>query len=260
MATKVTIDRYMEQLLGRADISTSDEMIIAGMEDVVNKLELFRPDELVEMATESTAIATVPVTIHNVSPALVVTCDDIPAVRVAGLDHISNRYSLKYDNGKTTYYYLIGNKLYIYPFDTNSNIYKMQGLSYGVSNGVLTWQDKLVYPLALYCSAELLFGEFSTELQAIIAMLSQTLEMDLTAEYAKVQTRLNADDTELANSQLAKVKTYIDEYMAKVGNQSIAGQNAQTRVANANMLASLHATMWGRYLAYFGMGRTGDSK
>ena len=248
--TTLTLTSYVSTLLGSTVTTISDSILLSGMEDIVNKFEIQFPERLAELNTE-TSIYSVPVTIHNVSPLLRVLCNGKEAFRRNGTEHVSDKYSLKCDNGKTTYYYVIGNKLYIYPFFPTSNEYVMHGLAYGVDSGVLTWPDRLGYPLALFCAADLLFGEFSTELLSIITTISDALvNSDLADEYTLVATRLLADDVELAEAQLAKIRTCIEEFSA------IAGASAsvlQASIQNASLLLGRYATIRNRYLEYFGM-------
>lgn len=257
MATVSTMSltTYIDSLLGRVNTTLSRDSILAGMEDVVNKLEMFKPDKLLELHTEL-PITTNPTTLHTVSPTTRITCNGENVVRTDGRMHVANPYSLKNDNAKTTHFYTVGTKIYIVPFDANINAYELQGLVYGVNGSTLVWPSKYIYPLALFCTTEILYKELTTELAAIIQLLG-SLELTsstLTNEFAAVQTRLSADDVELAGAQLGKLRAYLEQLQVETGMQSVSSQNASSRINNAGMLLASYQAFKARYFEYFGVG------
>ena len=256
MATKVVITSYIDSLLQESGTQVPDSTIIAGMEDVVRKIELSKPELLRSMEVE-TAIASSPVTLHYIPPTLDVYCDGLKAVERRNLEHISSRYSLLNDYGDTCYYYVVGKLLYIYPWDATKS-YTYRGVAYSVSNGTLTWCDRFVYPLALYCAYLTLYGRMSVEMAAIVASSQSGLSLDLSGllslDYTKPTSRLTADDVELANAELDKIRTRIAEYQAMTGADSVAASKLQNRVGTVAAIIANMNSIYTRYIEWFGMG------
>ena len=250
MATKVVITSYVDSLLGESGTQVSDSTIIAGMEDFVNKLQQSNPDALKDLEV-STTIATVPVTIHFIPKELDVYCGIERLTHQRDTQFIANRYSLLNDFGNTSYYYVIGNKLYIHPFDATKT-YTYRGIAYSVSNGVVTWCDKYVYPLALYCAYVTLFAQLSNEVSAIATASGLTL--GLTVDYNKTLERLTADDVELTGAELEYAKTQIQAYSTRVGADGVVSDKLKSRVENAKMMFTRMTSIWQTYMQYFGIG------
>lgn len=259
----INLRTYVDKLLGRTNTVVDNDVILAGMADIVNKFELYNPAKLEEMETQTT-IASSPVTVHNISPSIRVNCGNEECVRVNIPQHIKNSYSLKNDSGKTTYYYTIGNKIYIYPWNS-ANTYTMLGLSYGITGSAITWPNKLIYPLALFCGSDIIFRELIVDLgslRSLLTTLSTTMSLgttfstaDLLAEFDAVQARLDADDVELANSHLGKIRAMLDEFAARLGPHSIFAQNAATLLGSVSVSMNLFLTIKSRYNEYFGAVR-----
>lgn len=250
MATKITITSYVNSLLGRpVSLSLPDQMIMAGMEDIVNKFTMVNPAMLSKMSA-STNIASASTTIHNPDGELKVFRGRRPCIRISGLEELPSDYSLKRPDRLTTYFYVTGNTLNITPFYTGTP-YRYEGLAYNVSNGSLTWPDMLTYPLALYCAIDVLFKDFSTEIDNIITAASTTLSMSLS--YTNALTRLSRDDVELAKAELEKLSTEINEYAVKSNQQAVVAQNIKSRVDHAMSLLLRMNTLKQRYNEYFGM-------
>lgn len=264
----INLRTYIDKLLGRTNTVVDNDVILAGMADIVNKFELYAPAKLEEMEVETT-ITSSPVVVHNVSPALKVYCDNDLAVRVSGPQHVKNSYSLKNDSGKTTFYYTIGNNIYIYPFNATKT-YTMHGLSYGITGNALTWPNKLVYPLALFCGSDIIYRELTvdlTSLKSLLTTLSTSMNLgttfttaQLTSEFDAVQERLIADDVELANSHLDKIRLMLDEYTTKVGPYSVFSQNAATLLGSISVEMNLFLTVKSRYNEYFGAVRQAEKQ
>ena len=257
----MSLTTYIDNLLGRTSTTLGRDSILAGMEDIVNKLEMFKPDKLLELHTELPIIAS-PTTLHAISPTTKITCNGEDMVRTDGRTHIGNPYSLKNDSAKTPHFYTVGTKIYIVPFDATTNSYELQGLVYGVDGSTLVWPNKYVYPLALFCTTEILYKELSAELAAIILLLG-SLEVTgstLTSEFKAVQDRLTADDVELASAQLGKLRAYLEQLQIETGIQSVSSQNASFRINNAGMLLATYQTFKARYLEYFGIGSAPKSE
>jgi len=226
------------------------------MEDVVRKLELSNPNLMRSMEVE-TVIASSPVTLHYIPPTLEVYCDGLKAVERKNTEHISSRYSLLNDYGDTCYYYIVGNLLHIYPLDETKS-YTYRGIAYAVSNGTLTWCDRFVYPLAMYCAYLTLYGRLNTELAAITESTQCGLGLDLShllsLDYNKPTARLTADDVELAAAELDKIRTRITEYQAMTGSDSVAASKLQSRVGTVAAIIANMNTIYTKYLEWFGMG------
>lgn len=253
LTSTIVLATYVDRLLGKTGTTLDQNTILAGMSDIVNRFEVGSPERLVDMHV-ATAITSVPVTLHNVSPTIKVMKNGEQIVRRADYSHLGNSYSLKNDSGKTTYFYTVGNLLYITPFSAPNNSYVMEGLYYGVDGSTLTWPTKYMYPLALFCAADELFKDLSAELRLIItALASLSTPASLATEFAAVQTRLTADDVELANAQLQKLRAYIEEMSATDNHYAVSAQNATSRINNASMILAAYSVLKSRYLEYFGI-------
>ena len=262
MATKVVITSYIDSLLQESGTQVPDSTIIAGMEDVVRKLELSNPTLLKDLNTETT-IASTPVTLHYIPPTIDVYCNGDRAIECENTQHISNRYSLLNDYGNTTYFYKVGNLLHISPFDETKN-YTYRGIVYSVSGGRLTWNDRFVYPLAMYCAISVLLGQFSAALSKLITDSSGMTtptgnitgldETDLTRLYNRVIGRLNLDDVELSSAELDLVKTQIQAYSAQIQKDSVLSYKMQSRVQAVQQLLAKISAIRTQYMEWFGIG------
>jgi len=251
MATKVVITSYVDSLLGESGTQISDSTIIAGMEDFVHKLQQSNPDALKDLEV-STTIATVPVTIHFIPEQLDVYCGIERLTRQKDTQFIANRYSLLNDLGNTGYYYVVGNKLYIHPFDATKT-YTYRGIAYSVSNGVVTWCDKYVYPLALYCAYVTLYAQLNVEVSSIVTASGTSTGLG-TVDYNNVLPRLDADDVELTGAELDYAKTQIQQLGVWVGADGVVSDKMKSRVENAKMMHARMVTLWTQYMQYFGIG------
>lgn len=259
MATKVVINNYIDSLLGESGTEVSDSTIIAGMEDVIRKLEQYNYESLKDLET-ITEITSSPVSMHYIPPTLDVYCNDERCVKRENKQHVSNRYSLLNDYGNTTYYYVTGNNLYLYPFD-ESKTYNYRGIVWAVSGGRLTWADRYNYPLAMYCAMSELFKRLSAELEALLSDSSTFSTsssptnvgtgVNLSNLYSRVLARLNAHDVELSSAELNVIQTEIQAYSAQMGRDSIWTQRLQGRVGAAQMLAQRYQAIKQSYLEYF---------
>lgn len=249
MATKVSLTGYVDTMLGRTGTSLSDHMIFAGMEDVVHKMTLFMPQNLNDMTTETTVTST-PTTIHNVTPNTVLYCDGVPSVRINSGESVHYRRSLFHDYGITTSYYFIGDKLHIKPFDSSRN-YTLRGITYSVSNGVLTWPDKYIYPLAIFCAYSTLFKEVGLEIEAIVTLMGR--DISATFDYAGAIRRLSNDDVELAKVELEKIMTQINQYATTVGHDQAITAKATERVKNVENMLIRYNSLKLSYAEYFGL-------
>lgn len=256
--TKLALNDYVDSLIGVSAIPISNNQMLAGMEDIVNKLQILMPERLGDLVVES-EITSTPQTVPTASTYIKITADDQVAVRVDGVEHVGNPYSLKYDGGSTTYYYIVGDKVHIYPFETTPPPkYKMQSLSYGVNGGTVVWPSAMLYPLALFCAADRQLVSFNKELAAVTSEISNLPTLPtLTGEYLNVDTRLSSDDAEMAAARINKIRTYIE------ANASLLGSKAttfQVLVQNASMLFSSYMTLRGRYAEWFGLTQVQKGK
>lgn len=256
MATeKVNINLFIDGLLGTSGTSVSDALIIAGMEDVVRKIENSNPRLLKELETD-VAVSSSPLTLHYVPPTFEVYCDDRKAFNAPSKDFISNRYSLLNDFGETTYFYVIGNKVYIYPYDSGKS-YRYRGVVYSVNSGVLTWSDRLVYPLGLYCAYTTLFETLIDELTTVSSEAAETFAVNpstlLGLSYTNTETRLSDDDVELASAEMGKLQTKIAEYSAAVGADASLAQKLASRVKALESRMITVQTIRAQYLEWFGI-------
>lgn len=259
MPTKVILENYIDDILGESGTSVPDSTIISGMEDVVRKLEMTDISLLQDMEN-ITVIETSPVSVHYLQPTLDVYCNKERVIKRDNEQHISNKYSLLNDYGQTTYYYVVGNKLFIYPF-VDTNTYTYRGIAYSVSGGRLTWCDRFNYPLALYCAILILFTRFSKEIEALILASSGLLvspaglpgmdETTLNSLYNRVIDRLNRHDTELSAAELELIKTQISAYSAQLGKDNVLSYKLQSRVQGAQQMLSRVATIRQLYTEYF---------
>lgn len=247
MATKVVINDYIDSLIGVSGTDVPDATIIAGMEDFVHRLEQVNPDGLLELESE-TDISVIPTELHFVSPTLAVYEGHNKLAVRENLEHIANRYSMLNDMGETANYYLIGNKLYIYPFDITKR-YSMRNVSYSVLAGVLTWCDKYVYPLALYCAWAEIIKTVQLDITNITALADTSLTLDMTA----FDARMLADDVELANSELGALQ-------ATIQAAGVDAEVISSRVEGTKNLLIQAGTMRTAYLEYFGTVNQGAEK
>lgn len=260
MATKVVIENYIDSLLGTSGTEVPDATIMAGMEDVVRKLEMADKTLLMDLNT-ITEITATPVTMHYIPPTIDVYCGDERCIRRENIQHINSRYSLLNDRHATTYFYTVGNKLYLHPFVTGEN-YSYRGIVYAVSGGRLTWNDRFNYPLALYCVTSLLFTQFSEELGKMITASSGLLtggsnnitgidETTLDDLYKRVINRLDVDDVELSAAELELIKTQISAYTAQLGRDNVLSYKLQSRVQGIQQMLARIQTIRQQYIEYF---------
>lgn len=250
MATKVSITQFVDSLLGESGTQVPDAVIMAGMEDVIAKLEKINPDALRDMNVETT-ITTNPVTLHYASPSMSVFRNGEKAIRVEDAERITNSLSLANDLGNTAYYYVIGNNLYIHPFLPLRNTYTMHGIAYAVSNGNVTWADRYTYPLAMYCAHTMLFRRLNEEISAIAEEMSGLTGLSL--DFASVTTRLTKDDVELAMAELEKLRTQIQQYSAVNETAQISVGRLGVRTEGLKTMLARYQIAKANYLEYFGI-------
>lgn len=255
MATKVSITSYIEGLLGETSITVPDQTIMAGMEDILRKLETYLQQALADFWVE-TAVVSNPVTLQNPLGAIELYCGNDRAIRRSSKQHAANKMSLMYDRGDTAYYYIVGSKLYIEPYVPARNTYTVRGIAYAVSNGSITWPDKYIYPLALFAACDYLYSRYSRELESIASDV--TTFPSLTLAFTNAETRLSNDDVELASAELAKLRTQIDAYAAGTQIEGARVQRIQMRVELAQQLLSRYMAMKARYQEYFGFTQEGE--
>lgn len=239
MATVVVINDYIDSLLGVSGTSVPDATIMAGMEDFVHRLEQYNPIALLDLETEI-EISEIPTELHYISPLLAVYENDNKLAKRENKEHIANRYSLLNDMGETANYYLIGNKLYIYPFNT-SRSYTMRNITYSVTSGVLTWCDKYNYPLAMYCA----WAQLVKSLYADIVEIAGLVDAAITLDTSSFDARMLDDDVELATTELGLIQAHIQASGAD--NDAI-----KSRVESTKNLLMEVASMRQQYLEYFG--------
>jgi len=253
MATKVSIEEYVTDVIG-STVTLTDNAIMAGMEDVIRKIETLQPQLLELFRAESAAIANIPLTLHDPSLGVVVFRDEDIAIRRPNKAHITNKLSLLYDKGETAYYYIIGDKLYIEPFKPTRYTYKVVGVAYGVSNGSLTWPRRLAYPLALYCTHVEIGKEY---MAAVSAIRDDIATLPLSAidqsDMARVAGRLAGDDTELAGAELAKIKTKLEAVAIQGNIEGVRVQRIQMRVETATALLHKYMSAKATYSEFFGI-------
>ena len=269
MATKVVIESYVDSLIGASGTKLSDSLLLGGMEDVVRKLELTNPKALRELETTST-ISSTPVTLHYIPPILDVYVDDDRAVLRDNKSHIANPYSLLNDFGETTYYWVTGNKLHIHPFDADKD-YSYRGIVYAVSNGVLTWADRLNYPLALYCGSYISYSNIVEAINGLItdastyetgslndSTLSNVMPSapnnKMNALYNRVVNRLDSHDIELSSAEIELVKTQIAAYQAMQQKDYTMSMKLQSRAAIFDKWVAMFMTLKQQYNEWFGVG------
>lgn len=255
MANKVVIVDYVNGLLNESGASVPDSTIIAGMEDIVRKLEQTNPAALKPLETERVVDA-FPYTLRYVAPTLEVFANGKKAIRRDNAEHISNPYSMLNDGNETTYFYVVGNKLHVVP-KTDAK-YVVRTIEFSVQNNNIVWYDRYNYPLALYCAYATLFGHVSKEIGAIITESGSSLGLNvdtmLNLQYTRPLSRLASDDVELAHAELDRIKTRIAEYQAMTGADSVAGSKMQNRVAIQEQRLATANMLRGQYLEWFGIG------
>ena len=249
MATKINITQYVDGLLGRSNTTIGDQIILAGMEDVLSKIIRFLPEAINDFVAEIPITAS-PFTVQYLLPQPEVYVDNMLMTLVPIKQHAKYAGSLFNSRGFIGEYYIMGNKIYIDSFDS-SRSYTLLGVSYGVSSGVLTWADKQIYPLALHCAASIMFKEFSTELENIITSLGRDVSASI--DYSRALVRLANDDVELAGAELTKIRTQIEQYAAMVANEQGASEKARQRVENASGLFLRYQALKASYAEYFGL-------
>ena len=93
---------------------------------------------------------------------------------------------------------------------------------------------------------------------AIVASSQSGLSLDLSGllslDYTKPTSRLTADDVELANAELDKIRTRIAEYQAMTGADSVAASKLQNRVGTVEAIIANMNSIYTRYVEWFGMG------
>lgn len=201
MATKTDITEYVAQLVGTdATELLSDEVVLSGMEDIIRKIEMLKPSELKQFEVYLN-INNSPIKLHFVSPTLEVFCNEERAVRRGDKEHISNPYSLLFDSGSTTYWWVVGSNLYVYPIHPQKT-YSVHSVEYGVDNGLLIWPDRYVYPLSLFCTMRTALLEARNSVNNINTDDLQTIE-DLTITASWPELTLDIDlPSELDQSEL----------------------------------------------------------
>ena len=249
MATKVSLTGYVDTILGRVGSAISDHLIFSGMEDVVRKMALYMPANMLDMTTE-TVVTSTPTQIHNVTPETQLYCNGVPAVKINSYESIAYRRSLLNDCGITTYFYFIGDRMHVKPFDAAKS-YVYRGITYSVSNGAVTWPDKYLYPLAMYCAASTLYREIGLEIEAVVTLLGR--DIVATFDYTNATARLRDDDVELAKAELEKIITQINQYAATVGHDQAITAKATERVKNLENMFIRYNTLKMSYLEYFGL-------
>jgi uncharacterized protein YqiB (DUF1249 family) len=255
MTYSVDINSYVTDVIGEDPIVVSDEIIIAGMEDVIRRVETMMPELISEFNTETT-VASVPVTLHAPSLGITVYKDNNVVVQRNSRQHLSNELSLLNDRGETAYYYIIGNKLYIEPYKPSMFTYSVIGVAYGVQYGTVTFPRRLKYPLALYCAQSETYNRYRSAIQAVTSDISTLPSISiLPADLALVQARITADDAEMAAAQIAKLRLQIDAVSAQAGIDSIRIQRIQSRIEYANSMLNKHMVTRATYDAFFTAGQ-----
>ena len=255
MTYSVDINSYVTDVIGEDPIVVSDETIIAGMEDVIRRVETLMPELINEFNVE-TEVASIPVTLHAPSLGITVYKDNSVVVPRPSRQHISNELSLLNDRGETAYYYLIGNKLYIEPYKPSMFTYSVIGVAYGVQYGTVTFPRRLKYPLALYCAQIETYNRYRSAVGAVTSDIS-TLPSILVADsdLNLLQARITADDAEMAQAQLAKIRLGIEATSAQAGIDSLRIQRIQARIEYANSMLNKHMVTRAAYDAFFSAGQ-----
>jgi len=255
MTTSVDIDGYVAGVLGETGINVSDDVMIAGMEDVIRRVETMMPELISEFNLETT-ISSIPVTLHAPSLGITVYKDNSLVVQRNSRQHISNELSLLNDRGETAYYYVIGNKLHIEPFKPSMFTYSVIGVAYSASNGSVTFPRRLKYPLALYCAQHETYKRYRDAIEDVTSDISTLSSIGIgREELALVQARIASDDAEMAATQLAKIRLQVDAASAQSGVDSLRIQRIQSRIEYANSMLNKHMVTRAAYDAYFTAGQ-----
>ena len=227
---RIDIQDYVNSILGTKDIIIEDNVLMSGMEDIVNRIGIVNPKALKVLETPviltrssssatgvssfSTMLQYVPA--DNEEIKVYYVRSEIPklAIRVDNPEQIMNPYSLLNDGsyGKR-YYWLEGKNLFAYPpipaGAEDKERYCAEIVKYGIEGGgKLIWHDRYIYPLALYCS----IFELNKVFNAYVSLLVNKMITDkIPYDYSNVEKRLNKDDVELASAELQKIQTIISE-------------------------------------------------
>ena len=231
--TRIDVQNYVNSILGTTDIIVDNNTIMAGMEDIVNRISLINPKALKALevpvaltcSSSGASITLQYVPTNNEEINVYYTKSSIPKklVRVDNPEHITNTYSLLNDGdyGKR-YFWIRGNKLYVYPSD-EGDTYEADIVKYGADNsGKPIWHDRYNYPLALYCS----IFELNRVFNAYVSLLiNRMIKENVKYDYTDVNKRLKADDVELAAAELQKIQTAISEQATASDNLRVIMEN-----------------------------------
>lgn len=279
MATSdVALNSYIDNMLSESGTSVSDSLIMSGMEDCIRKFLIFRPQELSNFES-MVEITSVPHSLKLAFPSLKVYSGNKALTRIVDKNDIADRYSLLNDRGATEYYYVIGRDLYIYPF-TAGKSYSARTITYSVNRGSLTWPSVYNYPLALYCVYSILFARYVEDMNTIVTQCNSVSGSVVPAVPAPTLPRithselprLTNDDVELAQSEMASVKLYLEEfsttyqatlssvqtaiqaYTAAVGSDSVFTEKIRSHIENAKSTYALMMNAYQQYNDYFTSG------
>lgn len=253
ITTTVNINDYVTDIIGEGAVVISDETMMAGMEDVVRKIETLAPEMMREFEVE-TALSSVPVTLHAAGVGVRVYKNNEIVIPRPDKQHISNPMSLMHDRGETAYYYIVGDKLYVTPFKPTMFNYTLIGVAYGVLHGTVTFPRRLRYPLALYCAQIEAYKRYRSAVGVVTDDINtlpsiQVPQQDL----ALLQARITADDAEMAQAQLAKIRLGIEATSAQAGIDSLRIQRIQARIEYANSMLTKYLVTKAAYDSYFGL-------